>query len=194
MSGVTECPAWVYLTARAIQYDGAGGKGHGGLTPADVAAALGGLAEGPFLTGMFVEAGAWSCLLPLEREIYLAVLKMSDDEEWNMPKGTRPLRRLGHLALYELVGPATGCPECDGEGSIEEQYTSTRAICDRCGGRGKLPLTSKTRAGLIDVGEGQWSRVWGGRYDAVFGHVRGWLDDANKHLRDRLRNVPVKAA
>lgn len=186
--------AWMMLTARAIQYDQAGGREHSALTSAHVAGMLSGLATAPYLCGLLVEAGYWDCLLRLERELWHAIIELASKREWNLPNGPGPCRPLGHLALFELVGPSTPCPKCKGEGSKADEYTTTRVSCERCSGRGKLPLTPYSRADLIGIHSSNWSKVWASRYQDALLIPLGWLQEANSHLRRQLRKSAEVAA
>lgn len=186
--------AWAMLTARALQYDQVGGRGHATLTTSDVAGMLAGLERAPYLCGLFVEAGYWDCLVPLERHLWRAIVDLATDRRWNLPKGPGPCRPLGHLALFELVGPSTPCHICKGEGSTADEHTTTRTACERCNGRGKLPLTPFSRADLIGINPPDWSKRWEARYQDVFQIPLTWLDEANRHLRRQLRKAREVAA
>lgn len=194
LGSIGNSKAWAMLTARALQYDQAGGRGHTSLSQADVAAMLGGLARAPYLCGLFVEAGYWDVLFQLEENLWRAVIDLSVERKWNLPKGPGPCRPLGHLALFELVGPSTPCYVCKGEGSVQEERTSTRQQCERCLGRGKLALTPFSRADLIGIDASNWSKTWEARYQDALQIPIGWLDTANRHLGRRLRKEASVAA
>lgn len=186
--------AWTMLTARAIQYDQSGGRGHSTLTPSDVAGMLAGLDRAPYLCGLFVEAGYWDVLYELERQLWRAILDLACEQLWNLPKGPAQCRPLGHLALLELAGPSTPCRPCGESGLVTDRHTGTQKQCTQCLGRGKVPLVSATRADLIGVNRSNWDRVWEDRYKHVFGIPLNWLYEANRHLRTQLRKEEKEVA
>lgn len=178
--------AWAMLTARALQYDGSRG-GHGGLRQSDIAAMLGGLDRRYFLAGLFLEAGDWTSLIPLERKLFHEVVDLAWIKGWDLrTDGLKHCRSLGHLALYEAAGPATICPKCDGEGATIPPGEVMPVQCKRCDGKRKLPLTPKSRAELISISDGNWYKVWCMRYEHVVTALDYWLAEANRHLKRQL--------
>lgn len=153
-----------------------------------------GLTRPQFMAGMLIGAGDRACLAPLEDLLHRAILKLSSVEEWHLYKGPAICQLLGHLALYEMIGPGAPCRACDGNGFLTDADTTTRRFCEDCSGRGKLPLAQKTRAELIGVNEMNWSRTWSIRYEKAHGILLDWWTEANRHLTKRWRATMLAQA
>lgn len=192
---------WTMLTVRSQSYTPAS-TAYGALRQSDYAFLLtgrcdsscSGLSRPQFMAGMLIGAGDRACLAPLEDVLHREVIRLSAKEEWHLYRGPAICQRLGHLALYEMIGPGAPCRECDGHGYKVNPETTTRTFCEDCAGRGKLPLAQKTRAEIIEVNEMNWSRTWSARYEQVHGILLNWWSEANRHLSKRWRATLADAA
>lgn len=118
--------AWLLLTTRSIGVE-LTGRGHGGLSAADVARALKGLRRGPFLLGMAILAGDESVKEELTRYVHIEiVVDLAIQFEWQSERGDQMWRRLAALAVFESLN-GDRCLSCKGKGTRSREILSPEA-------------------------------------------------------------------
>lgn len=191
------CVAWAMLTARSPNFPRMP-RGHGGLTPNDIAAMLAGLERPAFLMGMAYECGDQKALRELEAILWRWVIDRAREAHWRSPRPRFLCRRLAGLALYEALDPMV-CPTCNGKatltfsldehpdyilspyyGELNEHEGKIR--CLTCRGAGKVKLSARKRADLAGIHKFIWQQYWGSKYEDVHQLAKDWLYQARAHI------------
>lgn len=189
-----ETIAWSMLTTRAQSYEWLP-SAHGGMSQAQVAGALHGLAADPYLAGLLCEAGHIEIWPRVFRRLYREADKFATREEWNLPRGPRQVKLVVLLALVEAIYPSVICPQCRGEGVSPNPWkVDDRRACNLCDGRGRVPKTERSRADIIEVDKSNWHRIWRPRYGAVWQVLQDWRQEAKDHVAARLRDAAQRRA
>lgn len=143
-----------------------GSSGHDKVTPADVAGATQGLADGPFYAGTVYLAGDDSKRMRL----FSALVRDA---------GCQP--GVAAAALFEMDGGEL-CRKCNGKGNLAPQV-----ICDRCLGRRRVRPTAGRLAQIAGVSRATWYRSTRTEYERVYALLEAWAAEAARHVASRLR-------
>lgn len=166
-------------TAGAVGYEPRGSRVYGGLSPSDMASAVGRI-KGQ--TGQLLVLYLWAdhchsegLLLNLLLE---PVSKLCVDKGW---KVRRPGLLSGILTtiLHELKSPRV-CRLCNGLG------IRAGVACEPCSGIGRRPMAGQTRAEVAGIPYDTW-RHWERRYADIMAIVEDCERDAVRQMAYALR-------
>lgn len=148
------------------------------LTALDVAAALAGLAPGPYHLARL----AWVDDHRAEPDLVRALCdEVSPPRRPGMGAG-RPYLAALALAIAEYAWPPR-CHECEGHGVL---WTPKPKHCTGCHGSGSGRWSERQMAEAVGVSVAEWREVWRGRYERAYRCVSGWGSEVASHLHRRL--------
>lgn len=163
------------LSPDAIEVGKPGG-GWAALSPQDVAAALSGLATGPYYLAMSIHVidpvayAAFSAYVVGMRRVPLDVVKKI---------GRDPIRNIIDLCVDELWGDNM-CDDCRGAGVDENQQ-----LCSNCHGRKFKQYNELMRANKARVPHRYWQDVKP-VYQSLYTLFTDWNSQIQTHIRKRF--------
>ena len=160
------------------------GRGGASLRPEDIAIALAGLSERVFLFGLYTVVNDRSVQPQVVYYAHLEVVDLAIARGWRAPVGSMVWRKMGILALCEVIG--AHCGVCEGRREIGEQE-GVPVQCTECGGSGLRRFTAAEREEAI----GMSGRRWLGRYQEAWQRINAWQATLDDHLRRGLRRDPA---
>lgn len=169
------------LCPKVATLDARGGGGIPELTPLDVAAALAGLAPGPYHLARLAWVDDHRAESDLVQALSLAVSPP------RRPEDRPPWLGALALAIAEYCWPPR-CGECEGHGVV---WTPKPGACLGCHGTGRGRWTEEKMAEAVGVDREAWRRVWRGRYERAYRCVSGWGSEVMSHLTRRLGGESV---
>lgn len=162
------------LSPDAIEIGKPGG-GWAALSPQDVAAALSGLATGPYYLAMSIHVidpvayAAFSTYVVGMRRVPREVVKKI---------GRDPIRNIIDLCVDELWGDNM-CGTCRGAGLDSDQRT-----CANCNGAKYKKFSDMSRASQARVPHEHWPEVKG-LYQSLYTLFTDWNSQIQTHIRKR---------
>lgn len=150
------------------------GGGWASLTPQDIAAALAGLPDGPYLLGMAAHVIDGGC-----RVLLITYIR----GRYRVPPvggtGLDPVEAIVDLCLDELWGDNM-CGSCGGTKVTHEQQQ-----CPICKGRGHKQQSDLSRAKKARIPVEQWG-AYKGFYERLYTQFTDWGAQIGSHLARRL--------
>lgn len=143
--------------------DGPGGEPT--LTPSEAAMYCQGMPETWYLAAKMKWADDYSGAQKIEYALWDAAVRLKIKEGWAIPEkytGKEILRKLAGTAMCELVSP--------GRFNHEESW--------------------RLRVALVGVEPGEW-KTWSPRYEAVYGELNDWTNEALRHVEKMMAKDEV---
>lgn len=137
------------------------GGGKPELTPDMAAHYCKGMPKHWYQAALLCWADNWSGANDLEYKLWDKAVKLKIRERWRIEKkyeGKEMLRKLAGLAIWEMGEPK----------------------------RFKHPESWRRRADWMGLDKAAWYRTWRPRYEAVYGILSEWANEAKRHIRKEI--------
>lgn len=178
----------VKVTARALPFEIVP-SAYQRISPEDVLHALGLIKhDGASLLIRVKWAGQAQFMADLDRKFWVAIMDLSNAENWPYPeklRGQEFYRNMGRLALSENISPNI-CLECGGSG-LEILPEGKLVDCKPCRGTGRSSHSDRSRARLLNMPWETFRQGWTDRYRKIQGMVDLWESIGLSVVARRIR-------
>ena len=134
---------------------------HGAIKQSDVAGACQGMTQCEYAILTYKYGEDRKELRPVYFRLYDVAYKLAQREGWQVPEGRDYVARMVKLAVHDLCDPNV-CVMCRGNGAIGHVH------CEVCDGKGRKRPSDMDRARFIGMNRAGFSRIWKGRYEAIY--------------------------
>lgn len=149
------------------------------LRAEDIAAALSGLAQGPYLLLRYL----WSGDATVTTELYALILRetqmLAQTQNWKSKNDTVRLFSMVKMALHEMQ-KANLCKQCHGSGV----HLNEPCLC--CSGTGTRKLKYTEYARHCGVKASNWKKCWEHKYYQVQLILTEWEQIGMQHFLEKL--------
>lgn len=149
------------------------------LRAEDIAAALSGLEQGPYLLVRYVWSGDTSVITELYALILRQIQILANNQNWQCKKDAIRLLSLAKMALHEMQ-KANLCKPCHGSG------VHLNEPCLTCSGTGTRRLKYTEYARYCGVKSSNWKKCWEHKYYQVQLILQEWEQKGMQHLLEKL--------
>lgn len=158
------------------------GHGKGGITKADVNAAMAGANETGLNLLLAHVCNDRQAQSQAFYALYNRIMTLAMEQGWQFEskRGQERIRSLTQLALFEHTNPPR-CPACHGT-----KYSKSLRPCKFCDATGYYKIKDSHRARALGIRQSSWSRYWSGRYADVLGVISECEYLAMRQIRKHL--------
>ena len=159
------------LNAKTVKFD-TGTGGSPAIVQSDVAAALSCLDSFNSNILRMKYAGQDELMVKVVLEVVRVIVEKCTLEKWDVRLDGRkvnPIVAISREAVYEWMDGK--CTTCKGTGE-KRSRSGQVVICDRCGGLGLRPKSSRGRAKACGISHTSFAQTWEDRYEWVLDFMK----------------------
>lgn len=176
------------LTTKTLNLTGTfGGSGQDVIDWRTAAHALAGLPSCPTNWAYFRYVGEETRLNRVVRSLTMHATLFVKIRQYKIKPDT--LNGLVMAAVHEFVQPV--CGECDGSGLAPGQKATNldAEICNHCHGRGRKPISNRSRCKIIGIGHKSYSSTHDEVTKELLRLISEWESDIFKNIREKMCEV-----